>query len=107
MEGDAAVEGGLASEGEEYAVRFFPGYDFLDEEWGDREEVDLVGYAFTGLDRCDVRVDQDGLYPLFPEGLERLGAGVVEFAGFAYLEGAGPEEENFVYIVVYHCVVYD
>ena len=35
-----------------------------------------------------------------------LGAGVVEFAGFAYLEGAGPEEENFVYIVVYHCVVY-
>jgi hypothetical protein len=56
---DPAVQGGLPSESEE--DRFGPLllYYLGDEVRVDGQEVDLVRYPPVGLDRRDVRVDED------------------------------------------------
>ena len=96
----AAVQGGLAAEREQNAVRTFPGDDVFDEIRRYGQEVNLVGDSFAGLHGGDIRVDQDGVYPLFLEGLEGRGTRVVEFARFADLQCARTEQHHFFYAVV-------
>ena len=50
----------------------------LDVFWGDGQVVYLVGEAVVGLDGGDVGVDEDRGDTSLPEGLEGLGACVVE-----------------------------
>ena len=69
-------------------------HDPLDEVRRDRGEVDLVGQPFAGLDRGDVRVDEDRGDALLLERLDRLRAGVVELAGLADLQRARAEHED-------------
>ncbi len=69
-----AVKGGLASEREEDALWLLLDDDLLDEERGDRQEIDLVGNSFRGLYGGDVRVDKDCLDALLTESLESLRA---------------------------------
>ena len=102
VEFDAAVQRRLSAEGEEYALRPFLRYDFLHEEGSHRQEVYLVRNAFRGLYGGDVGIDQHGADALFPEGLEGLGAGIVELAGLAYLERARSEDQDFLYGSVSH-----
>ena len=98
----AAVERRLAAEGEHYRIRTFLDYHLGDEVRRHRQEVGLVGDALGGLHRGHVGVDQDGLYSLFPQGLEGLGAGIVELSGLAYLERARAEKEYRFYAVISH-----
>ena len=91
---DAAVEGGLASEGQKYALGPLLRDDLLHEERRDRQEINPVGYAFRSLHGRDVRVDEDRLDPVLAQGLESLCAGVIEFSCLADLECARAEQEN-------------
>ena len=88
VEFHAAVEGGLASEGQEDALRALLRYYLFDEKRGYWQEIDTVGDSFRSLDGSDVGVDQDRLHAVFAQGLESLCTGVVELPGLAYLEGA-------------------
>ena len=94
VQSHATVQGGLTAEREQDAVGEFLLDHLLDEFGRDRQEIDLVGDAFRRLDGRDVGIDENGLDPLLPEGLERLRAAVVEFAGLADLEGAAAEYQN-------------
>ena len=102
VEFDSAVEGGLAAERKEYALRAFFLYDFFDEGGGDRQEVYLVGNAFRGLYGGYVGVDEDRGQSLLAQGLQGLRAAVIEFPGFSYLESAGTEDEDFFQFFVFH-----
>ena len=93
-QGHAAVEGGLAAEGEQDAVRLLPGDDRLDESGRHGQEVDLVGQMFRSLDGGDIGIDQDDFQALFLEGLDGLAAAVIEFPGFADLEGPAAEKDD-------------
>ena len=83
MQLDAAVQGCLSAESEQYPVGAFFFDDTFDEIWRYRQEVYLVGKSVGGLHGGDVGVDQDSGDAFFLEGFEGLRAGVVEFAGFA------------------------
>ncbi len=93
-QGETAVEGGLAAERHDDAVRPLPLDDPVDEIRRHGQEVDAVGQRFGGLDGRDVRVDEDDLEALLLEGLDGLAPGVVEFSGLADLQGAAPEDED-------------
>ena len=59
----------------------------------DSDEVDAVGEVLAGLDRGDVRIDEDGGDALFAQRLERLRTRVVELAGLADLQRARAEHQ--------------
>jgi hypothetical protein len=96
VQGHSAVEGGLAPEGQEDAVGPLLLDHLLDVLGRDRQEVGGVGHALAGLDGRDVRVDEDGPDALLAEGLEGLGAGVVELAGLADLQAPGAEDDDLL-----------
>ena len=52
-----AVECGLSTESEQYAVGTLFLDDFFDEVRGDWEEIHFIGHAFRGLDSGDVGID--------------------------------------------------
>ncbi len=99
---DAAVEGSLASEGEENSVGAFLGDYFLHEEWSDGQEVNMVGDALAGLDGGDVGIDEHRFDAFLAKGLQGLAAGVVELAGLADFESAGTQYQHLAYLVVSH-----
>ncbi len=85
-------------------MRTFAGNHLLDKEGGDGEEIDMVGDTLAGLHRRDVGIDQHRLDALFAEGLQRLGAGIVELSGLAYLESARAEHEHLLYLFIIELV---
>ena len=72
MERYAAIEGSLSSECEEDSLRGLFADDLFHEIWGHRQEIYLIGHLVRGLHSRNVGIYKDGLYPLFPEGLESL-----------------------------------
>ena len=97
MEGHTAVEGGLTTEGQHDALRAFAFDDLLDAEGGDGQEIDTVGHALGSLYRSDIGVDEHGFNAFFLEGFQGLRPRIVKLAGFANLEGAGTEQQHFLY----------
>ena len=91
---DAAIQRGLAAEGEEYAIGALLGDDVFDERRFDGQKIRAPGHAFAGLDGGDVGIDEDGFDALFVEGLDGLAAGIVELAGLADLERAAAQQED-------------
>ena len=51
-----------------------------------------------GLPSGNVGVDEDGFDPLFPQGLESLGAGVVKLAGLTNAETARADDHHLANI---------
>ena len=102
VEFDSAVQGSLSAESQKDALRRLFLYDLLDEVWSDGKKIYLVRHFFGCLHRSDVRVDKHSLDSLFFHGLQCLRTGIVELTGLAYLQGAGTEEQYFLYFVVYH-----
>lgn len=74
VELDAAVEGSLATKGEEDTIGTLALDDVLKVLWSDGEEVDGVSEGVGGLNGGDVWVDKDGLDIGLLEGLDRLRA---------------------------------
>ncbi len=96
VELDTDVQGGLTTHRDEDGVGALLLDDLGDELGGDGEEVDARGHALAGLDGGDVGVDEDDLDVLLLQGLDGLGARVVELAGLTDGEAAGAEDEDLV-----------
>jgi hypothetical protein len=94
-EREAAVERRLAAEAEHDRVGALELDNLLDELGSDRQEVHLVGEGVGGLNRRDVRVDENRFDAFFLEGLDGLAAGVVELPGFADLQRTAAEQQHF------------
>ena len=99
-----AVQGSLPAECQENPLGSLLFNDLLDEERGHREEIDLVRHTLRSLDGGDVRVYQDCLYPFFLQSFKSLGTGVVELSGLSDFERTGPQNHDFLYVVVNHCL---
>ncbi len=91
---DAAVERRLPPERDEDPVGPLLGEDRGDELGREGLEVHPAETRRVGLERGDVRVDDDGVDALLFEGLEALATGVVELAGLPDLERTAPEEQH-------------
>ena len=85
VEGDSAVESGLAAHGYENTVRSLPLDDLLHILRCDRQEEHLVCLALArshvGLHGSDVWVHEHHLHAFFFQRFDGLGPGVVELAG--------------------------
>ena len=87
------VQGGLASHGGEQGVGLLPGDDPLQDIHFEGFHVGGVGQGGVGHDRGRVAVHQDHPQALFPQGLHRLGAGIVELAGLADHDGPAADDQ--------------
>ena len=94
LELEAAVERGLAAEGERHAVHAFLLGDLPHEARGHRVQVEAVRHPLAGLDRRDVRIHEDGAHALLAQRLDGLGPRVVELAGLADLERPRAEDDD-------------
>ena len=85
-----------------YFVITIPRASYLCDILGcDRQQVDLVGHALGGLDGGDVGVDQDGLYLLLLEGLQRLRARVVKLTRLTDGQTTRAQDENLLRVPCY------
>ncbi len=104
--GHRRVQAGLAAKGRQECAGTLL---FNDAGHGlglDGFDVGPVGQVRIGHDRRRVGVDQDDLVSLFLEGLECLGAGVIELAGLSDDDGARADEHYFLQICSFgHAVV--
>src|SRR5690606_24618530 len=91
---ERAVERGLATHGGQQRVGLFLGDDLLDRLPVDRLDVDGVGHLRGGHDRGRVAVDPHHPVPLVAQGLAGLCAGIVELAGLADDDRAGPDDQD-------------
>ncbi len=94
VEGESAIQRGLAAERKQDRIHLLLHDDALDEFRIDGDEVDTVGEILAGLDSRDVRIDEDRRDTLFAQGLERLRPGVVEFPCLSDLERARSEHQH-------------
>ena len=97
-----AVQSRLSAKGEHDAVGTFFFDNHLHEVRGYRQEVNPVGNTFRGLHRGNVRIDEDGVDTFFLQCLERLRTGVVKLSRLTYFQCAGPQQQDFLYIVLFH-----
>jgi len=72
VEFQAAVEGGLSSEGEQNAVGALLFDDLCDEFGREREEIGRIRHSLARLVRGDVGIDEDRADAFLAQGLERL-----------------------------------
>ena len=93
------VERRLATERREHGVGLLDLDHLLEHLPGERLDVGAVSCARISHDRGRVRVDQHHPVAVLAEGLAGLGAGIVELAGLADDDGAGPDQENGVQVV--------
>jgi hypothetical protein len=92
----------LSAKGEHNAVGTFFFDNLLHEVRGYGQEVNPVGNAFRGLHRGNVRIDEDGVDTFFLQCLERLRTGVVKLSRLTYFQCTGPQQQDFLYIVLFH-----
>ena len=85
---DPAVEGCLSAKAEQYAIRFLCANDLLNVFSGYGKKVYLRSWFRVRLNRCYVRIYEDGLDSLFAESLETLGPAIIKFGGLANFDGA-------------------
>ena len=88
------VERGLPAHGRQQRVRLLGGDDPPHDLGRDRLDVGGVGELGVGHDRRRVRVHQDHPVALVLERLAGLRARIVELAGLADHDGAGPDHHD-------------
>ncbi len=96
-----AVQCGLTAHGGQDGVRALFLDDLAHHFPGDGLDVGGVGHLRVGHDGGRVGVHQDDAVALLAQGLARLGAGVVEFAGLADDDGAGAEDQDALKVVTF------
>ena len=94
-----AVQRGLAAHGRQQRKTAGKDVAFLFDDLGDdfrRDRLDIggVGQFRIGHDGGRIGIDQDDAVALFLQGLDRLGAGIVEFAGLADHDGTGADDQD-------------
>ena len=93
---DGGIQRGLAAERRQQCVGPFLLDDLDDHLRGDRLDIGGVGQLRIGHDGGRVGVDQDNLVALLLQRLDRLGPGIIEFAGLADDDRPGADDENFM-----------
>ena len=96
----SAVEGGLATEGEQNSVRPLTIDHSFHELWRYRKKIYFVGNSFRCLDCGNVGVYEDGFDSLLFHSFQSLRAAVVEFAGLTYFQCAASEKKHFFYCLI-------
>ncbi len=91
---ERAVQRGLPAHGRQDGVGPFFLDDGLDHLPGDGLDIGDIGRFRVGHNGRRIAVDQNDLVALFAQRLAGLGAGVVELAGLADDDGAGPDDQN-------------
>ena len=94
LQRQGAVQRSLTTHGGQDGVRALFLDDLAHHFPGDGLDVGGVGHLRVGHDGGRVGVHQDDAVALFFQGLARLGAGVVEFAGLTDDDGAGAEDQD-------------
>ena len=93
------VQRRLAAEVREKRVRAFLLDNPFDGRNGQRFDIRRVGHHGVGHNRRGVGVDQHDLITEFAQGLARLSSRVVELARLTDDDGAGTDNEDFLYVV--------
>ena len=93
------VQGGLPAEGGQHRVRTLPLDDPGQDLEVERLDVGGVGEVGVGHDRGRVRVGQDQPVALVAQHPTGLGARVVELAGLADDDRAGPDQQDGLDVV--------
>ncbi len=91
---ERGVERGLAAHGGEKRVGPFLGDDLGNHFRRDRLDIGGVGKLRVGHDGGRVGVHQNDSVALFSQRFDGLGAGIVELAGLADDDGAGPDDQD-------------
>ena len=94
-----AVQRGLPAHGRQQRKTAGKDVAFLFDDLGDdfrRDRLDIggVGQFRIGHDGGRIGIDQDDAVALFLQRLDRLGAGIVEFAGLADHDGTGADDQD-------------
>ena len=94
-----AVQRGLAAHGRQQRKTAGNDVAFLLDDLGDdlrRDRLDIggVGQFRIGHDGGRIGIDQDDAVALVLQRLDRLGAGIVEFAGLADHDGTGADDQD-------------
>ena len=89
-----AVQRSLAAHGRQQRIGTFAGDDARYRAPVNRLDVHGIGHVRVGHDGGGIGVDQDDPVPLFPQGLARLRARVVELAGLADHDGTGADDQD-------------
>ena len=93
------VQRRLTAEVRKERVRTFLLDNSFDRRHRQRLDIRRVGHHGVGHNRRRVGVDQHDLITEFPQGLARLRSGVVELARLTDDDGAGTDNEDFLYVV--------
>jgi hypothetical protein len=93
---DGRIERRLAAQGRQDGVGAFLGDDRLDDLGRDRLDVGGIGELGVGHDRGRVGVDQDDPETFLTQDPAGLRSGVVELAGLADHDRAGPDDQDAV-----------
>ena len=88
------IERGLAAHCRQQRVGPLLGDDLGHHFRRDRLDIGGVGQLRVGHDGGRVGVDQDDAKSLFLQRLARLGSGIIELAGLADNDGAGPDDQD-------------
>ena len=88
------VQSCLPTHGGEQRVGALGGDDALKDLRHQWLDVGPVGHLRVGHDSGRIGIGQDDAVTLLAEGLARLNTRIVELAGLANDNGAGPKDEN-------------
>ena len=88
------IQARLATDGGQDRIRLLGQDDFFDHVDGQGFDVRSVGQFGIGHDRGGVAVDQYHPVAFLAQGLDRLGAGIIELAGLADHDGAAAEDHD-------------
>lgn len=96
--GHGCVQACLTTQGWQQGARPFSFDDAGHSLWFDGLDVGPVGQVRIGHDRSRIGVDQDHLIPLFLQGFQGLGAGIVELTGLPDDNGTRTDEHYLLEI---------
>ena len=106
VEFNTAVQRRLSTERQHNTLRAFFFYHALDEIRSDGQEINTVGHAFRSLHRGNVRIDEHCFDALLFECFQRLATRIIELTGFADLQSARTEQQNFLNVRINHASDY-
>ena len=93
---DGKIERGLAANCRQKRIGFFASEDFLQIFLGQWLDVGAVSQFRIGHDRRRIGIDENDFVALRAQSFAGLSAGIVKFAGLAYDDGAGADNQDFL-----------
>ena len=86
VESRTDIESSLAAPSQHNAIRTLLLDNLLNEIWSDRQEINLIGNAFTGLNCCHIGIDKHRIDAFLTQCLQSLTAGIVKLTSLTNLQ---------------------